>query len=285
MTANEIIAQVKVLPVVSETTRKLVVQLNQPELHRDELVDTVRCDSVLTAKLLRACNSARYGLREPVASVEQAVVILGDNTIFRMVCAIGFGGVFAMTTPSYEAEATDLWTHSLRTGVGAEYLAEVESYGECLPSAAFTAGLLHDIGKTIINKILTPRARLDIRLIMASGSLSRCGAEEAVLGVDHTEVGACLLQRWSLPALIVEAVAHHHSPVTKPAPQLSALVYLANRAAHLPAPTPEGEARLAKANQQSAEALGLDVKKVERMVSGIHDAMRTLPQLGSEAKG
>ncbi len=66
MTADEIIAQVKDLPVVSETARKLTTQLNQPELHRDELVKTLTYDSVLTAKVLRTCNSAESGVRQPV---------------------------------------------------------------------------------------------------------------------------------------------------------------------------------------------------------------------------
>ncbi len=58
MTAEEIVAQAKDLPVVSETARRLAMQLNQPDLHRDELAKTIRCDNVLTAKLLRVCNSA-----------------------------------------------------------------------------------------------------------------------------------------------------------------------------------------------------------------------------------
>ncbi len=283
MTANEIIARVKDLPVVSETARKLAVQLNQPDLHRDELVETVRCDNVLTAKLLRVCNSAGWGLRQPVVSVDHALLILGDNAIFRMVCAIGFGGALGLTAAGPDTEAGDLWIHSLKTGVGSEYLAEVESYGGFLPSAAFTAGLLHDIGKTVINKILTPRARADLRAKSSGDSLSRLAAEKAVLGADHTEVGACLLQRWSLPEVIVQAVANHHAPVTRPAVQLSAVVYLANCAAHLPDNAPGWEERLAQASQSSAEILGMAPKRVEELLSGIHQVMQALPQFGAAA--
>ena len=279
MTADEIIAHAKDLPVVSETARKLVIQLNQPDLHRDELVETVRCDNVLTAKLLRVCNSANSGMREPVLSVDQALLLLGDNMIFRMVCAIGFGGSLDIAAPGYATEANGLWTHSLSTALGAEYLAEVESYGNFLPSTAFTASLLHDIGKSVISKVLTPKARADIRTKMTGQSLSRIKAEKAVLGADHCEVGARLLQRWSLPELIVEAVADHHSPVLKPAIQLSAVVYLANCAAHLCGAPPKWEAQAIQAKNTAAEVLGMDVQKVEQIVSGIQNAMQTLPQL------
>ena len=279
MTADEIVARAKDLPVVSETARKLVIQLNQPDLHRDELVETVRCDNVLTAKLLRVCNSANSGMREPVLSVDQALLLLGDNMVFRIVCAIGFGGSLGMAAPGYDTEANGLWTHSLSTALGAEYLAEVESYGNFLPSTAFTAGLLHDIGKLVISKVLTPKARAGIRSKIAGQSLSRVKAEKAVLGADHCEVGACLLKRWSLPELIVEAVADHHSPVLKPAIQLSAVVYLANCAAHLCGTAPGWQAQAIQAKNTVAEVLGMDVEKVEQIVSGIQNAMQTLPQL------
>ncbi len=279
MTADEIIARAKELPVVSETARKLAVQLNQPDLHRDELVKTLRCDNVLTAKLLRVCNSADYAMREPVVSIDQALLLLGDNVIFRMVCAVGFGGSLGMAAPGYATEANGLWIHSLSTGVGAEYLAEVESYGNFLPSTAFTAGLLHDIGKSVISNILTPKDRADIRSKIAGQSLSRVEAEKAVLGADHCEVGACLLKRWSLPEPIVEAVANHHFPVIKPSIQLSAVVYLANCAAHLCGVAPGWQAQAIQAKNTAAEVLGMDMEKVEQIVSGIHGAMHALPQL------
>jgi putative nucleotidyltransferase with HDIG domain len=279
MTADEIVARAKDLPVVSETARKLVIQLNQPDLHRDELVETVRCDNVLTAKLLRVCNSANSGMREPVLSVDQALLLLGDNMIFRIVCAVGFGGSLEIAPPGYATEANGLWTHSLSTALGAEYLAEVESYGNFLPSTAFTAGLLHDIGKSVINKVLTPNARAGIRSKIAGQSLSRVKAEKAVLGADHCEVGACLLKRWSLPELIVQAVADHHSPVLKPAIQLSAVVYLANCAAHLCGAPPKWEAQAIQAKNTAAEVLGMDMENVEQILSGIQNAMQTLPQL------
>jgi putative nucleotidyltransferase with HDIG domain len=283
MTADEIIARVKDLPVVSETARKLTVQLNQPDLHRDELVETLRCDNVLTAKLLRACNSANSGVREPVVSLDQALLLLGDNMIFRMVCTIGFGGPLGSAAPGYDVEANGLWIHSLNTGIGAEYLAGVESYGNFLPSTAFTAGLLHDIGKSVISKMLTPKDRADIRAKIAGESLSRVEAEKAVLGADHCEVGACLLKRWSLPELILEAVAHHHSPVLKPVIQLSAVVYLANWAAHLSGAAPGWQAQAIQAKNTAAAVLGMDVEKVDQIVSGIHGAVQTHSQLMAAA--
>jgi putative nucleotidyltransferase with HDIG domain len=278
MTANEIVSQVKELPMVSESARKLAALLNQPDTHRDELIKTLRCDNVLTAKLLRVCNSAHSGLKNPVASIDQAVLLLGDNALFRIVCAIGFGSVMGFKVPGYATEANGLWSHSLSTGLGAEYVSEFESYGGFPPPMAFTAGLLHDIGKLVFNQILTPKARMDIRARISGDSLTRVEAEKAVVGANHAEVGACLLQKWSLPETIIEAVANHHSPVVQPVAQLSAVVYLANCAAHLSGPAPGSDTCPAQPDPGIATLLGMDVATVKQMVTGVHGAMKAINQ-------
>jgi putative nucleotidyltransferase with HDIG domain len=279
MTADEIIAQVKDLPVVSETTRKLTVQLSQPDLHQDDIVETLRCDNVLTAKMLRVCNSAASGLSEPVLSVDQALLLLGYDMIFRIVCAISFAGPLGAAGLCYDTEANGLWTHSLNTAIAAEHLAEVESYGNFLPSTAFTAGLLHDIGKSVIGKVLTPKDRAEIRIKVTGESLSRVEAEKAVLGADHCEVGALLLKRWRLPELIVDSVADHHAPVIKPSVQLSAVVYLANCAVHICAANPGWQAQAVQAKCAAAEALNMDLEKIEQIIAGVEGATQTLSQL------
>jgi HD-like signal output (HDOD) protein len=88
LTAEEVVAQTTDLPVVSETARKLVVLLNNPDTRQDEVVDTLRCDNALTAKLLRLCNSAQMGLGSPVASIDQAVLLAGTDAIYRLACAL-----------------------------------------------------------------------------------------------------------------------------------------------------------------------------------------------------
>jgi putative nucleotidyltransferase with HDIG domain len=279
MTATEIISQIKDLPTVPETARKLAALLNEPDTHRDDLIQTLRCDNVMTAKLLRVCNSAHSGLSSPVASVDQAVLLLGDNTIYRMVCAIGFGGAMSFFMPGQAVEANGLWGHSLITGMGAEYLTEIEDYGDFQPSIAFTAGLLHDIGKLVLNQILTPKWRAEIRAHISEEGYSRVEAEKIVLGAHHAEVGACLLQKWALPEIIVEAVANHHAPVVQPMVQLSAVVYLADCAAHLAGPSAGGSDAFAlRPGPCVAELLSLQQERLEQMVASVHGAMKAANQ-------
>jgi len=279
MTATEIISMVKDLPTVPETARKMTKLLSESDTHRDELIQTIRCDNVMTAKILRVCNSAHTGLSSPVGSIDQAVLLLGDNAIYRMVCAIGFGAAMGFTMPGHAVEANGLWGHSLSTGMGAEYLTESEDYGDFQPSIAFTAGLLHDIGKLVLNQILTPKWRAEIRTRISEESHTRVEAEKIVLGANHAEIGACLLQKWSLPEVIIEAVANHHTPIIQPVVQLSAVVYLANNAAHLAGPSPGGcDSFALRPGPSVAELLGLQQERLEQMVASVHGAMKAANQ-------
>jgi len=283
MTADEIISKVKDLPVVSETARKLPGLLNKPELHRDDLVQTLRCDNVLTAKLLRVCNSAEIGLAQPVASLDQAVLLLGDNAIFRTVCALGYGNFMNAPLDGYAVEANGLWSHSVTTGVAAEYLAEIENYGAFQPPVAFTAGLLHDIGKIVLNQLLTPKLRSEIRTLIAEKHLSRVAAEREVFGVDHAAVGATLLRRWGVPEVIAQAVADHHEPVIQPEIQLSALVHLANSAAHLSGTAGGWDAYALRVQRDLSQTLDMDVSRIEQLLLGVHSSLATVKQLMAAA--
>jgi putative nucleotidyltransferase with HDIG domain len=283
MTPEEIISKVKDLPVVSETARKLPALLNKPELHRDDLVQTLRCDNVLTAKLLRVCNSAEIGLREPVTSMDQAVLLLGHNVIFRTVCALGYGGIMSAPLAGYAVEANGLWSHSVTTGVAAEYLAEVENYGSFQPPLAFTAGLLHDLGKIILNQLLTPKIRAEIRVLIAEKNLSRVAAEREVFGADHAAVGAALLRRWGVPEVIAQAVADHHTPVAQPEIQLSALVHLANSAALLSGSAGCWDAYAMRVQQDLSQTLSLEVTRIEQLLLGVHSSLATVKQLMAAA--
>src|ERR1700761_2536593 len=96
MTANDLVAKVKNLPPISQAALRLVNLLDQPAVSNDDVVEVLKYDNVLTAKLLRACNSPYFGLEEPVSSVDQAVLILGHEQIHHVVLTLAFGGAIGV---------------------------------------------------------------------------------------------------------------------------------------------------------------------------------------------
>jgi len=274
MTPNEVIAKVKNLPAVSQAALKLVTLLDQPAVSNEDVVTALKYDDVLTAKLLRACNSPYFGFDEQVSSVEQAVMILGHQQILHMVLSLAFGGAMSTHLPGYAIEAKELWFHSLSTAVAAEHLARSGLPVEVEPPVAFTAGLLHDIGKLALHQVLDTGTQTAIRDCIIQQRLPRNVAEREILGTDHCEVGARLLETWRLPAEIVEAVAHHHSPVGTPEPKLSAVIHVSNCVVHLIGSTLGWECYAVIADAGANQALGITPEKLECLMISVHDSAR-----------
>lgn len=232
MTAPELIQQLTDLPALPQAGLKLMRLLENPDCDTDEVVKVVRMDAVLSAKLLRACNSAIYGFRQTVTSIDQAVFSLGFAEVQRLAIALTFGGVMNQTLRGYEIDNEAYWLHSLLVGFGAEALAKAVPQFKSEASAAYTAGILHDIGKLVLNRVLARESIATIRDLIETHGYSRLDAERDVLGFEHAEVGACLLEKWGLPACLAEAVRHHHEPVFRPQPTLSVFIHMANCIAH-----------------------------------------------------
>ena len=233
MIAKEIAGKAATQALVSPAALKLMGLLEQTEVGNQEVVEVLKHDPILTAKLLRACNSASLGFAEGISSVDQAVFLLGFLRILHMAQVLALGDALAVPMPGYAVAANELWRHSVMVAVAAELLSQIGPAPGANPAIAFTAGLLHDIGKLALSQELTAERQASIRYRVAEHGESRIEAEREVLGADHAEVGGCLLSLWRLPQMIVEGVANHHAPVAQPRGRLSAVVYLANCLAHL----------------------------------------------------
>ena len=272
MTAPEIINKVKNLPPISQAALKLVSLLEQASISNDEVVQVIKCDNVLTAKLLRACNSPYFGLEEPVASVDQAVLMLGHQQILHIVLTLAFGSAMVVPLPGYAVEASELWQHSLITATAAEIVA-AEAYDMNVEApVAFTVGLLHDIGKLVMSQAIKPEIQAEIRDLIEKQKCSRSEAEKVVLGTDHGEVGACLLQSWRLPEEVIEAVLNHHNPIVEPRPKLSVITHVANCLAHLAGSAPGWDGFAVRVDPKAIAALNIDEARIEGMVLLVRDA-------------
>jgi putative nucleotidyltransferase with HDIG domain len=283
MTAPEIINKVKNLPPISQAALKLVNLLEQASISNDEIVQVIKCDNVLTAKLLRACNSPYFGLDEPVSSVDQAVLMLGHQQILHIVLTLAFGSAMVVPLPGYAVEANELWRHSLITATAAEVVA-TEAYDMNVETpVAFTVGLLHDIGKLVMGQAITPEIQGEIRQHIEKQGCSRSEAEKIVLGTDHGEIGACLLQSWNLPEEILEAVANHHQPVCEPRPKLSVITHVANCLAHLAGSAPGWDGFAVRVDPKAIAVLNIDEARLEGMVANVREAFERVDQFMSMA--
>ncbi len=224
------IDRVKTLPPAPRLLVELLRLLQEPEVDASSIVDCVTFDPALTASVLQRCNSAAQGLAEPVHSISEGVVRLGFNEIYRLVAATIAETALNSPQPGYGIAAGQLWQHSAATAVAARVVAgrlglEVNQ--------AFTAALLHDIGKLVLSSLLEDAYNEVIRETEQAGH-SFLKTEKILLGVDHAEAGGRLLERWGFPDVLVSAVRCHHDPVqANPHKRLAACVYVSDMVAHL----------------------------------------------------
>ena len=228
-TIEEFIDNAKALPPAPTMLARLMVLLNQPDTDSTKVVDLITYDPSLTASVVRRCNSAYYGFVSPVDNVREAVTRLGFWEIYRIVVMCSTTRVLSPAQKGYGMEANELWDHSVATALAAEQVAKDLGDDE---AAAFTAGLLHDIGKVMLSQQLEDTYIKLVAEVEQNGS-SLLEAERKFLGFDHANAGGHLLAHWKFPANLVAAVWFHHKPsLGRPHERLASYVYLGNLIAH-----------------------------------------------------
>ncbi len=268
--AEKILDAMTDLPPPPHVACKLMELLRSSRQSNDEVVQTIRYDAVLTAKLLKTCNSAFWARSEPVGSVDTAVMRLGYQEVSRIVLALSVGSSLARENKAYGVSARELWHHSVITAIASQKLVTVARSIVVEPSVAFTAGLLHDIGKMVLGRSMLPEVD-KIRAQIEQNGKSWLEAETDVLGVNHAEIGACLLSRWKLPPVVVEAVANHHEPPVDQGATLSAVVHLADGCAHFVGSSYGWNSLAARMGSGVIEALGMNPDEIEKTMIHVHN--------------
>ncbi|MFP4458835.1 MAG: HDOD domain-containing protein [Candidatus Zixiibacteriota bacterium] len=206
---DKIISTLDSIPSLPTAAIKAVKMLQDPDVSISRLTKTIEYDPALTSNVLRLANSAYFGANRQIESLRQAIVRLGTNNVFRLVVASAVAPLSSQAVKGYDIPPGELWAHSVAVAITSENL-RVELNLDA-PGYIFTAALLHDLGKIVLGNF----GELDVEAILKTAKereVSFDEAEMAVLGIDHAEVGAVLLEKWNLPKTISEAVRWHHYP-------------------------------------------------------------------------
>ena len=197
------------LPSAPHVVSRLV-SLTDADADTRDLLATIDRDPALTARILRTANSPFFAQTRSVTSVTRAVVVLGLPMVRNL--TLGLTVWDATTSHITPQQARRLWDHSLGVAHAARHFAQRTRL--CSGADAFTAGLLHDVGKLVLAKQFPEAYRA--LLVQTAMSPVLPEVERAAVGLDHAQVGALLFERWRLPATLVEAVAHHHDASLQP---------------------------------------------------------------------
>jgi len=263
--SEAILNRVRKLPPPSPTVARLSELIRGDSASAADFEEVLRFDPGLTAQTLRLANSAHYGLRGKVESIQQAVTVLGHARVFGLATRVAVSRITPARLHGYEIDASDYWLHNTAVAVLSEELA-----GELklrLPSQTFTAGLLHDIGKLVISTFVEDASEAILRR-MRLARLSFDEAESEVLGMDHAEAGALVAEAWDLPEGLITAIRYHHCPESAPeGPHriLADLVHVGDALAHSIGLGADAGELARKVDSKVTHRLNLKPQRLERV--------------------
>ena len=223
---KEVLEAAEKLPPFPDVVWK-VVPLVQKMAPVHEIEEVIKYDPVITAKVLSLSQSPQFARRQNVTSLKDAIVALGDQQLLMVIMAACSSRYYGNDTSGYELAEGELWEHAVATALMTEIVARALGRGKVL--TAYTAALLHDIGKTVLNFYVKSYFDSILSLVQEKG-MRFLEAERHILGVDHQQLGALIARNWRLPGEVVTAIAYHHCPMdAKENNELVGLIYVANR--------------------------------------------------------
>ncbi len=215
LSAQEILKSVKSVPALSPGAGQLMGILGSGRYEIADVVRVIENDPALTVNVLRVVNSAAMGLRRDIDSVRQAVAYLGETKIIGIALVGSGSATFNADLVGYQGDRGMLGRHSLWVAIAARELSRYTD-GTVDGGVAFTVGLLHDIGKAVISDYMVERVPEILQAVEAETEADHLGAERAIMGVDHCEVGKALARHWQMPESLLMGLEYHHDPARAP---------------------------------------------------------------------
>lgn len=216
-------SQVRPIPQIALKIMRLI---NDQNYTMREIAGEIKQDQIISAGVIRLCNSTYIGMNRKIDSIDRALVLLGEKRLLQMVVSTSLEGYFTDSSHGYSLCKGGLFKHALGVALTAEALAGFT--GRVSSKIAYTGGLLHDIGKIILDQYMTPFHPFFYRRTQVD-TIDLCDAEKEKFGHSHAEVGGLLAENWSLPDNLVDAIRFHHCPERATVdPELTHIVYLAD---------------------------------------------------------
>ncbi|MEI6214205.1 MAG: HDOD domain-containing protein [Desulfuromonadales bacterium] len=260
---KKIIMDTKTLPTLPGVISKLNALSENDKASVQEMAKIVSSDQVLSARILRLANSPSYGFYK-VSTISNAMILLGVNVVKSLALS---SSIFAIM----EKNSVGLWEHSLGVGVAANLLARKLGLPECEEIA--TAGLLHDIGKVIVN-IKCGEAEQKIHRMARDKRIFTLEAERAVVDTDHAEIGGWLANSWFLPDKLSEPVAYHHNVIKSDAHRVkTSAVHIADVLIKASAFGFSGDSFVPRIQRVAWETLQLNQQLLAELVEEVEDKL------------
>ncbi|MCR9245018.1 MAG: HDOD domain-containing protein [bacterium] len=216
----DLIRALRTTPPLPMVSFRILETVRDPDYSIDTLVELIRTDPSLTARVLRLTNSALFGVPNEITSVGDAVSYVGTRNLVKLVLVCCAANHFKQATNSIYGDANSLWRHSFAVATASQWLAERCGYEET--DTAFTAGVLHNVGKVALSQAIDLTDDLEL-----SGE-DQCDIERRLFGIDHAAAAGVVASTWGLPVELSNAIRSHHDEREVSKHALAAILALAD---------------------------------------------------------
>jgi putative nucleotidyltransferase with HDIG domain len=200
---KKLVMQAVDLPTIPSVAKKVVKALANPNTNTNDLNKLISTDQALSARILKIANSALYYCQREITTLTMAMSRIGFSSLKSIVVAVSTKEIYKTFGESEKM----LWEHSVGVSIASQTLAH--ALGGFKADEIFTGGLMHDIGKTLLNN-KDPKKYGQVFEKVHKGGMTFVDAEQEVYGFTHAEVGALLINKWNLPEILTEGIRMHH---------------------------------------------------------------------------
>lgn len=195
------------LPTLPSVFLNIMRIMRNPKVPIKEVAQVVEADPAISMKILRLINSSFYGLSRKIDSVQQAIVLLGSNTLRNVVISVSIFKALEKDDERCGFNRENFWQHSIGCGVVARFIGK--RVGMSGDEEGFIAGVIHDIGKVVLDRYF-PNEMIAVLNRVRTDNISFYQAERDLISISHMEIGAFLAESWNLPEKLVCVIAGHH---------------------------------------------------------------------------
>jgi len=260
------------LPTLPTVLQEVNTLVENPSSSANDVATVIQADVAIATKVLRLANSAYYGLRSKVTSVQHAIAMLGFNIIKNLAITATVFEQMGEGPVHQDFSHEDFWKHSVATGMVAKLLADRVGLGRKELEAMFVCGLLHDVGKIILEQHIH-ESFVEALDVSRAEQMPLYKAEQQVMEFTHADVGALLADRWRLAPEVISAAQWHHAPLSAPDGEqlIPCLVHVADFIARVRPVGHGGGAVHPRMDQAAWDALGLKPNVVTEIIRELDD--------------
>lgn len=256
-------AKIDVLPSLSIVANNVIRITQNPKSSAVDVGKAISYDQALTTKVLKTVNSAYFGFPQKINTITHAIVILGFAHIKNIVLTASIMDMFPSKGKVKGFDLQGFWKHSLACGITADLIAR--RLGMQNLEEIFICGMLHDVGKIVLNTYFNDEFTNAVKLANKKGILLR-NAEKQVMGLDHASAGGFVAEKWNLGLTLTKAIKFHHKPsFANESKRIVAIVHVADVLCRTMGIGNGGDSKMPCIDEESWKLLGLNKQTLKRL--------------------